>query len=97
MLSAARHAEDLGFTHVAVGNGLLDSGFGLDTDSLVARVLVRLAGPPRATSHSAPGTSFGRKGDADLALAERLGGRHRTLPWRFASRLGKLHTRLSTR
>ncbi|WP_433894298.1 TIGR03619 family F420-dependent LLM class oxidoreductase [Streptomyces sp. CA-111067] len=34
-LRAARHAEDLGFDHVAVGNRLLDSGFGLDTDPLV--------------------------------------------------------------
>lgn len=30
VLRAARHAEDLGFDHVAVGNRLLDSGFGLD-------------------------------------------------------------------
>ncbi|AUY53017.1 TIGR03619 family F420-dependent LLM class oxidoreductase [Streptomyces sp. CB01881] len=35
VLHAARHAEDLGFDHVAVGNRLLDSGFGLDTDPLV--------------------------------------------------------------
>ncbi|MEV4581895.1 TIGR03619 family F420-dependent LLM class oxidoreductase [Nonomuraea jabiensis] len=35
MLRAACHAEDLGFDHVAVGNRLLDSGFGLDTDPLV--------------------------------------------------------------
>lgn len=35
VLRAARHAEDLGFDHVAVGNRLLDSGFGLDTDPLV--------------------------------------------------------------
>ncbi len=35
VLDAARHAEDLGFDHVAVGNRLLDSGFGLDTDPLV--------------------------------------------------------------
>ncbi|MFF8841758.1 TIGR03619 family F420-dependent LLM class oxidoreductase [Streptomyces sp. NPDC015127] len=34
-LRAARRAEDLGFDHVAVGNRLLDSGFGLDTDPLV--------------------------------------------------------------
>jgi probable F420-dependent oxidoreductase len=34
-LRAARHAEDLGFDHVAVGNRLLDSGFGLDADPLV--------------------------------------------------------------
>jgi probable F420-dependent oxidoreductase len=34
-LRAARHAEELGFDHVAVGNRLLDSGFGLDTDPLV--------------------------------------------------------------
>jgi probable F420-dependent oxidoreductase len=34
-LRAARHAEDLGFDHVAVGNRLLDSGFGLDTDPFV--------------------------------------------------------------
>jgi probable F420-dependent oxidoreductase len=34
-LRAARHAEDLGFDHVAVGNRLLDSGSGLDTDPLV--------------------------------------------------------------
>jgi probable F420-dependent oxidoreductase len=35
VLRAARYAEDLGFAHVAVGNRLLDSGFGLDTDPLV--------------------------------------------------------------
>jgi probable F420-dependent oxidoreductase len=35
VLRAARHAEQLGFDHVAVGNRLLDSGFGLDTDPLV--------------------------------------------------------------
>ncbi|MFC3499921.1 TIGR03619 family F420-dependent LLM class oxidoreductase [Micromonospora krabiensis] len=35
VLRAAQHAEDLGFDHVAVGNRLLDSGFGLDTDPLV--------------------------------------------------------------
>jgi alkanesulfonate monooxygenase SsuD/methylene tetrahydromethanopterin reductase-like flavin-dependent oxidoreductase (luciferase family) len=34
-LRAARHAEALGFDHVVVGNRLLDSGFGLDTDPLV--------------------------------------------------------------
>jgi probable F420-dependent oxidoreductase len=34
-LQAASHAEDLGFDHVAVGNRLLDSGSGLDTDPLV--------------------------------------------------------------
>jgi probable F420-dependent oxidoreductase len=34
-LRAARHAEALGFDHVAVGNRLLDSGAGLDTDPLV--------------------------------------------------------------
>lgn len=50
-------------------------------------------GPP----HSAPGPSSGRKGDADWAPAERLGGRHRTLSRRFVSRPGKLHTHLSTR
>jgi probable F420-dependent oxidoreductase len=35
VLRAATHAEELGFDHVAVGNRLLDSGFGLDTDPLV--------------------------------------------------------------
>lgn len=35
VLRAAGHAEDLGFDHVAVGNRLLDSGFGLDTDPLI--------------------------------------------------------------
>jgi probable F420-dependent oxidoreductase len=35
VLRAARRAEDLGFDHVAVGNRLLESGFGLDTDPLV--------------------------------------------------------------
>ncbi|MGW2952320.1 TIGR03619 family F420-dependent LLM class oxidoreductase [Streptomyces eurythermus] len=34
-LRAARRAEELGFDHVAVGNRLLDSGFGLDTDPFV--------------------------------------------------------------
>ena len=34
-LRAAQHAEELGFDHVAVGNRLLDSGFGLDSDPLV--------------------------------------------------------------
>jgi probable F420-dependent oxidoreductase len=35
VLRAARRAEDLGFDHVAVGNRVLDSGFGLDTDPFV--------------------------------------------------------------
>ncbi|MDN3262404.1 TIGR03619 family F420-dependent LLM class oxidoreductase [Streptomyces sp. CSDS2] len=35
VLRAARHAEELGFDHVAVGNRLLVSGFGLDTDPFV--------------------------------------------------------------
>lgn len=35
VLRAARHAEELGFDHVAVGNRLLNSGFGLDTDPFV--------------------------------------------------------------
>src|SRR5690348_10276815 len=35
VLRAARHAEDLGFDHVAVGNRVLDSGFGLDLDPFV--------------------------------------------------------------
>ena len=35
VLRVARLAEELGFDHVAVGNRLLDSGFGLDTDPLV--------------------------------------------------------------
>jgi hypothetical protein len=35
VLRAASHAEDLRFDHVAVGNRLLDSGSGLDTDPLV--------------------------------------------------------------
>ncbi|MFF9135287.1 TIGR03619 family F420-dependent LLM class oxidoreductase [Streptomyces sp. NPDC014806] len=35
VLRAARQAEELGFDHAAVGNRLLDSGFGLDTDPLV--------------------------------------------------------------
>jgi probable F420-dependent oxidoreductase len=35
VLRAARQAEELGFDHVAVGNRLLDSGSGLDTDPLV--------------------------------------------------------------
>jgi probable F420-dependent oxidoreductase len=35
VLRAARHAEESGFDHVAVGNRLLDSGLGLDNDPLV--------------------------------------------------------------
>lgn len=35
VLRAACHAEELGFDHVAVGNRLLDSGFGLDADPFV--------------------------------------------------------------
>jgi probable F420-dependent oxidoreductase len=46
VLRSAGHAEDLGFDHVAVGNRLLDSGFGLDTDPLV--LLSAVAG---ATTH----------------------------------------------
>ncbi|OIJ64475.1 hypothetical protein WN71_028685 [Streptomyces mangrovisoli] len=42
VLRAARRAEELGFDHVAVGNRLLDSGFGLDTDPLV--LLAAVAG-----------------------------------------------------
>ncbi|MFI2510900.1 LLM class flavin-dependent oxidoreductase [Streptomyces sp. NPDC018972] len=42
VLRAARDAEELGFDHVAVGNRVLDSGFGLDTDPLV--LLAAVAG-----------------------------------------------------
>jgi probable F420-dependent oxidoreductase len=42
-LRAASHAEDLGFDHVAVGNRLLDSGFGLDADPLVLLAAVSAA------------------------------------------------------
>ena len=42
MLRAARDSEDLGLDHVAVGNRLLDSGFGLDNDPLV--LLAAVAG-----------------------------------------------------
>lgn len=42
VLRAARRAEDLGFDHVAVGNRVLDSGFGLDTDPFV--LLAAVAG-----------------------------------------------------
>ncbi|MGW1775209.1 TIGR03619 family F420-dependent LLM class oxidoreductase [Streptomyces sp. NPDC002104] len=35
VLRTALRAEELGFDHVAVGNRLLESGFGLDTDPLV--------------------------------------------------------------
>ncbi|SEG95333.1 probable F420-dependent oxidoreductase, Rv2161c family [Actinacidiphila yanglinensis] len=42
ILRAALRAEQLGFDHVAVGNRLLDSGFGLDTDPLV--LLAAVAG-----------------------------------------------------
>jgi alkanesulfonate monooxygenase SsuD/methylene tetrahydromethanopterin reductase-like flavin-dependent oxidoreductase (luciferase family) len=42
-LRAASHAEDLGFDHVAVGNRLLDSGSGLDTDPLVLLAAVAAA------------------------------------------------------
>ncbi|MGW1253857.1 LLM class flavin-dependent oxidoreductase [Streptomyces sp. NPDC002513] len=52
VLRVARHAEDLGFDHGAVGNRLLDSGFGLDTDPLV--LLSVVAG---ATTHLRPQTS----------------------------------------
>jgi probable F420-dependent oxidoreductase len=43
VLRAASHAEDLGFDHVAVGNRLLDSGSGLDTDPLVLLAAVSAA------------------------------------------------------
>jgi probable F420-dependent oxidoreductase len=43
VLRAANHAEDLGFDHVAVGNRLLDSGFGLDADPLVLLAAVSAA------------------------------------------------------
>jgi alkanesulfonate monooxygenase SsuD/methylene tetrahydromethanopterin reductase-like flavin-dependent oxidoreductase (luciferase family) len=46
VLRDAGQAEELGFDHVAVGNRLLDSGFGLDTDPLV--LLSAVAG---ATTH----------------------------------------------
>jgi probable F420-dependent oxidoreductase len=42
VVHAARRVEELGFDHVAVGNRLLDSGFGLDADPLV--LLAALAG-----------------------------------------------------
>lgn len=41
-MRAARRAEELGFDHVAVGNRLLASGLGLDTDPLV--LLAAVAG-----------------------------------------------------
>jgi len=43
VLRAASHAENLGFDHVAVGNRLLDSGSGLDTDPLVLLAAVAAA------------------------------------------------------
>jgi probable F420-dependent oxidoreductase len=43
VLRAASHAEDLGFDHVAVGNRLLDSGSGLDTDPIVLHAAVAAA------------------------------------------------------
>jgi probable F420-dependent oxidoreductase len=43
VLRAASHAEDLGFDHAAVGNRLLDSGFGLDADPLVLLAAVSAA------------------------------------------------------
>ncbi len=43
VLRAAHHAEELGFDHVAVGNRLLDSGSGLDTDPLVLLAAVAAA------------------------------------------------------
>ncbi|WP_030059486.1 TIGR03619 family F420-dependent LLM class oxidoreductase [Streptomyces novaecaesareae] len=42
LLRSARRAEELGFDHVAVGNRLLESGFGLDTDPFV--LLATVAG-----------------------------------------------------
>jgi hypothetical protein len=50
-IRAASHAEDLGFDHVAVGNRLLDSGFGLDADPFVLLSAVAAA----SSSASAPG------------------------------------------
>ena len=43
VLRAASHAEDLGFDHMAMGNRLLDSGFGLDADPLVLLAAVSAA------------------------------------------------------
>lgn len=43
VLRAASHAEDLGFDHVAVGNRLLGSGSGLNTDPLVLLAAVAAA------------------------------------------------------
>jgi probable F420-dependent oxidoreductase len=43
VLRSASHAEHLGFDHVAVGNRLLDSGSGLDTDPLVLLAAVAAA------------------------------------------------------
>jgi len=43
VLRAAAHAEDLGFDHAAVGNRLLESGSGLDTDPLVLLAAVAAA------------------------------------------------------
>jgi probable F420-dependent oxidoreductase len=43
VLRAASHAEDLDFDHAAVGNRLLDSGFGLDADPLVLLAAVSAA------------------------------------------------------
>jgi probable F420-dependent oxidoreductase len=42
-LRAASRAENLGFDHVALGNRLLDSGFGLDADPLVLLAAVSAA------------------------------------------------------
>jgi len=43
VLRAASHAEDLDFDHAALGNRLLDSGFGLDADPLVLLAAVSAA------------------------------------------------------
>lgn len=65
VLRVARHAEELGFDHVAVGNRLLDSGFGLDTDPLVP------PGIPQAIS--APGRPLGGDSPSAASAADELG------------------------
>ena len=64
-LRAASHAEDLDFDHVAVGNRLLDSGFGLDADP-------RRAALEEYDAVGVPARERGARTDDHLAAAKAL-------------------------
>ena len=65
VLRAARHAEDLGFDHVAVGNRLLDSGSGLASAAF-------LTPPGFPAAVPSPGRPLGGQEPTALSVADGL-------------------------